>query len=209
MTRLEPRERGESGFTIVEVIAAMGVMSIVMLMGLSATGNLLNVSTDAIGKGQATTQVVAALTELRQEIISANIVFDPATENLSGTDGAGFALRIYTQLNGKPMCVEWRLQTDGELQTRTWSDQWKTDGLVHPWTTMAWNVQNPPSAVPFTLNYNTNYGGADSRLVDIDLYLATTHAASSPTVLVQSAIAGRDAEYYPANTNDCSPEPSS
>lgn len=211
----------ERGFTMIEVVCAMVVMLVVLVMGLNATGSLLGSEAQAIGKGQATLQATAAINELRQEIVSANILFDPADDvysnganyagtNADGTDiAAGWSLRIYTQLNGSPMCVQWRLLDTGALQTRTWSDQWQTDGIVHPWTTLVTDVANGSGEPPFALNYATNYGGTSSRLVDISLYLSTGDGSADTPVLLQSSIAGRDAEYYPANTGDCSPVPSS
>ena len=209
----------ESGFSLVEVVCALGVLLVLMLMGLRITTSVLTVETEALGKGRATTQVVSAFNELRQEIVSANILFDPAYDvsggvNYAGTnaDGtniaAGWSLRIYTQLNGLPMCVEWRLLDDGSLQTRSWSDQWQTDGIVHPWATLASGVVNPVGAPPFALNYATNFGGTSSRLIIVNLY-ASPGTSRESTELLVSSIAGRDAEYYPTSTGDCLPVPSS
>ncbi|MHB8681979.1 MAG: PulJ/GspJ family protein [Acidimicrobiales bacterium] len=216
MTELEHRD--EAGFSVTEVAFAMAIMMIVLLMGLRATGSVLNVETQAVGKGQATTQVVAALNELRQEIVSANVLFDPAGDhysngsNYAGTnaDGtaipAGWSLRVYTQLNGTPMCVQWRVLDTGAMQTRTWSNEWQFDRIVHAWSTLASNVVNPVSSPPFSLNYSTNYGGNSSRLISVSLLTSTGTSKQAPVPL-QSSIAGRDAEYYPANTGDCYPVP--
>jgi hypothetical protein len=215
----------ESGFSITEVAFAMAVMLVVMMMGLRASSGLLKVETAAVGKGEATLQVTGALNELRQEIISANVLFDPASDhtaggvNYAGTnpDGsqiaAGWSLRIYTQVGGNPMCAQWRLLATGVLQTRTWSDLWsQTDGesgVVHPWSTVAAGIFNPGNAVPFVLDPGQNYGGsASSRLLDLDLYVSPAGTVSTAQPM-QSSIAARNAEYYPANTGDCYPVPPS
>ena len=221
MTRLvvASARADERGFSTAEVAAALFVLMLLMMMGLRATASVLNVDTQAVGKGQATLQVVAAFNELRQEIVSANVLFDPASDVSGGVnyagknaDGtaiqAGWSLRIYTQLNGQPMCVQWRLLDTGALQTRSWSDQWQTDGITHPWATLASGVENPNGSPPFALNYSTNFGGSSSRLVMVNLY-ASPESAHESDELLQSSIAGRDAEYYPANTGDCYPVPSS
>jgi type II secretory pathway pseudopilin PulG len=215
---------GEGGFNMVEIVVAMGIMMVVLMVGMVAASTAVDVETQATGKGQATAQVVAALTELRQEIVSANVIFDPANDvytsgphtgaNYAGTnpDGskinAGWSLRIYTQLNGNAMCVQWRLLNSGSLQTRLWTPSWSqssgAEGTVYPWDTLATNVVN--TQAPFSLNYSANYGGSNSRLVIVAL-LASAHDAKVSNQLLQSSIAARDAEYYPANTLDCYPVP--
>lgn len=220
----EQGRHGEGGFNLVEIAVAMGLMMVVLMVGMVAASTAVDVETQATGKGQATTQVVAALTELRQEIVSANIIFDPVNDvytsgpetgvNYAGSnpDGtkiaAGWSLRIYTQLNGNAMCVQWRLLDSGALQTRLWTPSWSQssgeEGSVYPWDTLATNVVN--TQAPFSLNYSANYGGSNSRLVVIDLLASARDAKVSPQLL-QSSIAARDAEYYPANTLDCYPVP--
>ena len=222
------RARYEGGFTMVEVVLAMGVMMIVLIMGMRAATSAVNVETQTVSKGQATTQAVIALTELRQEIVSANVIFDPANEiyhsgsktgqNYAGTspDGAnipaGWSLRIYTELNGIDECVQWRLLdtvSGGALQTRTWDPSWSlgdTSAPVHPWSTLSTNVVNGPSLIPFALNYAANYGGSNSRLVNVTL-LASANDKHVDPVTLQSSIAARDAEYFPANTSACYPVP--
>lgn len=217
-------EGRESGFNIVEIVVAMGIMMVVLMVGMVAASTAVDVETQAASKGQATTQVVSALTELRQEIVSANIIFDPVDDvytsgpntgaNYAGTnpDGTkispGWSLRIYTQLNGNAMCVQWRLLDTGALQTRLWTPSWSQSsgqsGRTYSWDTLATNVVN--AQAPFSLNYSANYGGSNSRLVVVTL-LASAQNSKVASQLLQSSIAARDAEYYPANTLDCYPVP--
>lgn len=220
--------RDEGGFTMVEVVVAMGVMMLVLVMGMRAATSAVNVETQAVSKGQATTQAVIALTELRQEIVSANVIFDPANEiyhsgsksgqNYAGKNPdnanipAGWSLRIYTELNGINECVQWRLEdtaSGGALQTRTWDPAWSLgdpDAPVHPWSTLATHVANSSSQTPFSLNYSANYGGTNSRLVNLNILASANDKFVTPVTL-QSSIAARDAEYFPASTTDCYPVP--
>jgi len=224
MTPVVRHRRGEAGFNMVEIIVAMGLMMVVLMVGMKAASTAVDVESQATSKGQATTLVVTAMTELRQEIVSANVIFDPANEtytsgpnsgaNYAGAnpDGTkingGWSLRIYTQLNGNAMCVQWRLLDSGALQTRLWSPVWSQSsgqsGTVYPWDTLATNVVN--TSAPFALNYSANYGGSNSRLVIVSL-LASAGNGKVNAQLLQSSIAARDAEYYPANTLDCYPVP--
>jgi prepilin-type N-terminal cleavage/methylation domain-containing protein len=213
--RRRARRRAEAGFTVIELLISMAMLSVVMLMGFDAEGTVLGVGNNALGQSQATTVVALAMTELRQEAVSANILFNPSTEgsnagtNPDGTAvGPGFSLRIYTQTNGIFTCVQWRLLDTGDLQLRSWSDQWQSNGVVRDWTTLLTGIVNPASQPPFVLDTGSNYGGSgSSRLLDVNLVLKTANPGVS--VQDQASIAGRDAEYYPQNTGDCSPVPTS
>ena len=181
---------------------------------MQAVSTVLGVSTLATSTGYANEQAAITLTQLRQEIISADILFNPATEGSdAGTnpDGssipAGFSLRIYTELNGIPECVQWRLLDTGALETRSYSDQWQTDGAVGIWSTLETGVTNPVSNPPFSIDTGANFGGASgSRLVDVTLDFDQT---TKPVTMIQdqTSVAARDAEYYPNSTGDCSPVP--
>jgi hypothetical protein len=192
----------------------MATLVVVMLSGFTAVGTVLKVGNQALATRQGGAVAALAMTNLRLEAVSANILFNPATEGTNaGTnpDGtaiaAGFSLRIYTQTNGIFTCVQWRLLKTGNLQLRSWSDLWQTNGVVKGWTTLLGGVANPASQPPFVLDSGANYGGTVSgRLLDVDLVVRGANGAANP-VEVSASIAGRDAQYYPQNTGDCSPVP--
>ncbi len=207
-------EHPEGGFTLIEVVIAMGVLVVVLTLSMQAVSTVLGLSTLATSTGYANEQAALAMTELRQEIISADILFNPASEGSdAGTnpDGsaipAGFSLRVYTELNGLPECVQWRLLNTGALESRSYSNQWQTDGVVSLWSTLETGVTNPVSNPPFSIDTGANFGGTSgSRLVDVTLDFDQT---TKPVTMIQdqTSVAARDAEYYPGNTGDCSPVP--
>jgi prepilin-type N-terminal cleavage/methylation domain-containing protein len=207
-------EDAEGGFTLVEMVIAMAMLTVILTLSMQAVSMVLGLSTLAASTGYANEQASLTLNQLREEIISANILFNPSTEGTNaGTnpDGssipAGFSLRIYTELNGVPECVQWRLLDTGALQTRSYSDEWQTDGIVGDWTTLETGVANPQSDPPFSIDAGANFGGASgSRLIDVTLDFDET---TKPVTMIQdqASIAARDAEYYPGNTDDCSPVP--
>jgi len=211
--REERRARAEHGVVVLELVVASVVLVVVSMMGFIATQATLRVSSSGLAKAQATTVSAVALSQLREETSSANILYDPANEGSNAgrsPDGtsipAGFSLRIYTQANGIFTCMQWRVLDTGALQTRSWSDQWQTNGEVGNWVSLLTGITNPTGTPPFVLDQGANYGGsASSRLLDVDLLLGAKNLAQP--VEVQSSIAGRDAEYYPQNTGDCTPVP--
>jgi hypothetical protein len=196
------------------MIIAMAVLMVVILGGFTAVGTVLKVGNQALGTRQAGAVAALTMTNLREEAVSANILFNPATEGANpGTnpDGSaiapGFSLRIYTQTNGIFTCVQWRLLETGALQLRSWSDLWQTNGVVKSWTTLLTGISNPASQAPFVLDSGANYGATVSgRLLDVDLVVRGSNGPANP-VEVKASIAGRDAQYYPQNTGDCSPVP--
>jgi prepilin-type N-terminal cleavage/methylation domain-containing protein len=204
----------EEGFTLIEIVIAMTVLVVVLTLSMQAVSTVLGLSTLATSTGYANEQAALAMTELRQEIISADILFNPATEGSNAganPDGssipAGFSLRIYTELNGIPECVQWRLLDTGALESRSYSDEWQTDGVVGVWSTLETGVTNPASNPPFSIDTGANFGGSSgSRLVDVKFDFDQT---TKPVTMIedQTSVAARDAEYYPGNTGDCSPVP--
>jgi len=207
-------KRNEAGFTALEVVVAMGMLVVVMAIGMQAVGTMLGVGNQAISQRQASAVSALIMNELRQEAVSANILFNPATEGSnaghnpdSSAVPTGFSLRIYTQTNGIFTCVQWRVLDTGALQIRSWSDLWQSNGVVQSWSTQLTGIVNNSSQPPFVLDAGSNYGGtSNGRLLDVDLWVRGSSGAPGP-IEFKASIAGRDAEYYPQNTGDCSPVP--
>lgn len=214
----------ETGFTAVEMAVAAAIMVIVSTIGFSAVGSVFGTGARALDKAQSTTSASQALSELRQEIVSGNVLYDPNSEfgtvcgtgwspsvNCAGGDGAqipvGFSLRIYTQNNGNYTCVQWRVD-DGALQTRSWLSPPPSPAPKVPWTTLVTGVVNatyPSSGSPTTpfVAQGGNYEG----LVNVELVL-DQHGTTEAPVVVQSSIAARDAWHYQnvlQNQGFCSP----
>jgi hypothetical protein len=193
----------------------MALLITISVMGFGAVGTMYGLSAHTLDSAQSATVSELAMRDLSQEGISANIVFDPASEGSNaGTnpDGtaipAGFSLRMYTQNNGLYTCVQWRLLDTGALQVRQWRDG-NSPGTN--WSTLLNGVVNyaPPAPLaaltkPFVLDANSSYYGGSSsggRLLDVDLLLDQHHAETP--IEVHTSIAGRDAWYYPPNSGYC------
>lgn len=207
----------EAGLTAVEMLVASALLISVSVIGFSAVGTIYGLSNRTLDTAQSATASGLVMGELRQEGVSANIVFDPSTEGTNaGTnpDGSaippGFSLRIYTQNNGFYSCVQWRLLDTGELQTRQWPNGQTPPNWSSASTLLSGVVNYSPPAPftnltkPFVLDANSAYYGLSSsggRLLDVDLIL-DQHKTETP-VEIRTSIAGRDAWYYPANSGLC------
>jgi type II secretory pathway pseudopilin PulG len=133
--------RDDEGVSLVELIVAMTLMSVV---GAMFTGGVLQVyrslnKTDSDYVAQS--QINQAFSTLDREIRYAKSVSTPATV------GSDWYVEYLVQLNNVDTCVELRLSTSaGQLQRRSWAQG------VTPVTPTAWGVlaSNVTATTPFT-----------------------------------------------------------
>ncbi|HUC37687.1 MAG TPA: hypothetical protein VMR97_11270, partial [Acidimicrobiales bacterium] len=71
---------GEDGFTVFEMAIAMTVMVVVTVMSLVAVQVMSAVSQQTVDQGQANQTSSIALTQLREEVLSANVLFPPTSD---------------------------------------------------------------------------------------------------------------------------------
>jgi type II secretory pathway component PulJ len=203
--------------TLVEVVVAMSIMSIVLLVFTSVLASVQRgvVAQDTLS--QTLDQTRLALQQLDREMRSGNVLYDPALENAPAASGGipscsgclpGYTLRVYTQTNadtrGTYKCVLWKIDTAQRLLTQQWppSDPSNASG----WRIVATGIVNGSiNEPPFTLDPDPLKGG---RTLNI-LFAVNSDLAHRPTqtVKVQASLTGRNTSYgYPANV--CQQTPS-
>jgi prepilin-type N-terminal cleavage/methylation domain-containing protein len=132
---------GDAGLTLIEVMVAMGLMSVVMVM---ATGALVEIYHSVNASDHTTVaqnQVTAAFVRLDQEVRYARAISTPAL-----VDGDNY-VEYLLSVNNADTCVELRLQTStNQLQRRQWTKNADPPAPT-AWTTLADVVT---SGVPFT-----------------------------------------------------------
>jgi len=203
----------DGGFTLIEISIAIGLLGTVLAMAFGALISFQNAIGKSDTRSQSNDQARLAVLQIDRQVRSGNVLYNPAAEGANaGTnpDGTaiptGFAMRIYTQSNAVERCVQWRLLNTYDLQKRAWSPSWGTDGQVSGWRTVAQNIVNLTSSPPFALDTNANYGGANSRLVKVDL-ISNVRASNGSNVEIQSSVEARNTEYFASNSGLCSPIP--
>jgi len=127
-----PSGRGsaDEGFTLVEAMLSMLIMSVVLALFVP-TLLVLTHGQAAVGAlADANTEVQPALQQLQNQVNSASVLYDPtnnpssyynATVTREGVGGEGFALLLYTASSTTSLeCSQWRVYSSS-LQVREWN----------------------------------------------------------------------------------------
>ncbi|MGN8245519.1 PulJ/GspJ family protein [Cellulomonas soli] len=210
------RARDDAGYTLTELLVAMGVFSVVIALATSGLISLLTTTRGATDRADAQAEIRLGLADIGKQMRSGNVLFSPKDEPgyvpscQSAADGSdtGTCMRIYTQTFGTPRCVQWQvLQVEpggggAQLRTRSWSIDWQTTGDVSDWRTVARGLSLDAGHLPFTLQgAATPY---DRRLLEITLLAHDDD--KDRDVSIESSISGRNTSYG-YDTGQCVPVP--
>lgn len=206
-TSIAGRIESERGFTLVELLVAMFVLSIVTAIFGSTLASVQSAVVREDRYSQANDQARLAMEQLDREIRSGNVLYDPATP-LAGYVPY-YYLRVYTQTNaptrGGYVCSMWQIDTNQQLLTQRWSPA-NPNGTTTGWRVVATGVVNRALGEPaFQLDGDLMKG---NRTLNVTLAVNAdiTHSPTQ-TVRLNAAITGRNTSYgYPVSV--CSTLPS-
>lgn len=162
MTRRR-RRRDDAGFTVVEVVLAMGVLAVAVAVFATALRVMTTATSRVATAADASTAARRAGDLLGRQLGVASAANTPVRS------GASWYLEFATdavKAEAEPQCTQWRYQqTTGLLQFRTWGTVTLTTA---GWVPAASSVVNEPSTQPpFTL-YPPDAGFKVTRvLVDL------------------------------------------
>jgi type II secretory pathway component PulJ len=195
--------------TLVELAVSMSMMVVVSVIFLTALTSVQRGVERQTDRTTTNDQIRLALQQLDHEIRSGNLLYDP--QNESDPDPThevvpSMSLRIYTQANADirnpgNQCVQWRITSAGELQSRRWATNWRDDPatLVTSFRVVAENVVNRDPSVnqpAFTLDPDPAKGG---RTIVVSLFV-NANSNSGQNVNIKQSVTGRNTEYgYPSN----------
>ncbi len=194
LKQLHEIERDERGFTLIEVMVAMVVMTVFMAMFTVSMQQMYRATNKTESLSVAQSQISISFLRLDKEIRYAAGISTP------GTVGSDSYVEYLTTNGSSPLCTQLRLTGVGRLlQRRTWS-QGSSPLTPSGWTVLASDVT---STQPFTylapdasfnfqrlrLKFVANSGsGAAATLKQIDVTftaLNTTLTTSSATVCTE------------------------
>jgi prepilin-type N-terminal cleavage/methylation domain-containing protein len=200
------RLRDERGVTLVELVVAMMIMSIVAVVFTTALAVVQNAVVRESAWSTNVDQARLAVENIDRMIRSGNVLFPPASD--------GSSIIVYTQSNAPSFksgawsgnrCMQWRV-SGGQLQMRWWKPN--EAGVTQSpttWQVVASNIVNyvsPNNQVAFSLDPDPNKGG---RTV-LSVLLVNSSTRSAQTVKIQQALTARNTSYSYLSTA-CNPTP--
>jgi len=203
------RVHDHGGFTLVELMVSMAIMSIVVVVLGTTLSSIQRAAVKQDALSQMNDQTRLAIQQIDHEMRSGNVLYDPDIENGAGADAItscsgclpGYTMRIYTQTHaasrGGYVCVLWTIDTERQLLSRMWPPGVPADATE--WRVVATDVVNRDLGIPaFSLDDDPQKGGRTLQIrldVNVDL-----EGKPDQTTTIQSAYTGRNTSYgYPVS----------
>jgi prepilin-type N-terminal cleavage/methylation domain-containing protein len=201
MTRTIPairRFRDQRGMTLVELVVAMGILSIVMLVFTTTLSSIQRAVVEEDVRIRLNDQARLAVQSIDRLVRSGNILYDPLDE--TGNDpydaaGTGYMFRIYTQAEQTAAqdarCALWLINDEQELLYKTWPIQEPAN--ASNWQVVAESVVNRDLDEPaFTL-------GSAGRTIAVNFYVnPDLEHRPQATQVVSASLTGRNTSFgYP------------
>jgi prepilin-type N-terminal cleavage/methylation domain-containing protein len=206
------RLRQEDGFTLVELMMVMFMMTIVIVIFTSVFENVNVGVARQQERSRANDEARLAIEQLDREIRSGNVLYDPEDD-----DPQFYTFRIHSQANASTRisttyadafgatCVQWLINDDEELVRRFWKPG--DPAVVSDWRVVAEHVVNRTLATPVPAFSLDDDPIRSSRTVVITLMVDadTTETVSRP-VRIQTSLTGRNSTLG-FSTSVCDPAP--
>lgn len=207
MPRRQVRDRGDRGFTLVELLVAMTIFSLLMAVLTALFITMLGQASDNLGRQRAVEQSRLGLSQIDRQVRSGNLILDPSLDGVpqSGVP-ANYSLRIFTQEGTSgDKCVQWRVifpsatSKFGQLEFRSWKPADIT--TVTSWSRVASNLVAPTVAFdplvseswpPFWVDTSLP-SGSSAQNIRISLRLSDPNAlATAKPQVLTSVVTGRN-----------------
>jgi prepilin-type N-terminal cleavage/methylation domain-containing protein len=198
----EIRPSPDAGFTLVELLVAMAILSIVLLVFTTTFSSIQRAVSDQQVRSVNNDNVRLALENLDRLVRSGNVLIDPAvTDTDCKASGSSHqCLLAYTQANGTTAeparCIQWRVEGT-TLQTRYWLPAPASKAAtVTTWRDVADGILNLQTS-PVTQTFNLDPDPLkQDRSVEI-LFLVGTSAEGldGPIARVEASLTARNTSY--------------
>jgi prepilin-type N-terminal cleavage/methylation domain-containing protein len=202
------RLRGERGMTLVELVVAMAILSIVMLVMTTTLSSIQRAVVEEDVRGRLNDQARLAMQSIDRLVRSGNILYDPVAE--SGNDpynvtATGYLFRIYTQAeqseNQAARCALWLVNDQQQLMYRTWPVL--DPAAASQWSVVAEGIVNRDLNQPaFTLN-------SAGRTIAVKFHVnPDLEDRPQATQVMQASLTGRNTSFgYPVQLCATLPDP--
>lgn len=197
----------ERGMTLVELVVAMAILSIVMLVMTTTLSSIQRAVVEEDVRMRLNDQARLAVQSIDRLVRSGNILYDPVDESGNDPYGAatGYMFRIYTQAEQSAgqsaRCAIWLLNDEQQLLYRTWPVLEPENAST--WQVVADSVVNRDLSNPaFTLD-------AAGRTIAVNFYINPDLAhRPQATQVVSASLTGRNTSFgYPVQLCATLPSP--
>lgn len=205
---MRERMTDEAGMTLVELVVAMGILSIVMLVLTTTLSSIQRAVVEEDVRIRLNDQARLAMQSIDRLVRSGNILYDPVDE--SGNDpysasATGYLFRIYTQAEQAAgqdaRCALWLVNDDQQLMYRTWPILAPED--ASDWTIVADGIVNRDLSMPaFSLD-------SAGRTIAVEFHVNPDIARRpQATQVVEASLTGRNTSFgYPVQLCSELPDP--
>ncbi|MEO7015734.1 MAG: type II secretion system protein, partial [Leifsonia sp.] len=179
------RPRHEEGYTLFELIVAMGIFSVFLSLLVTSIISITHASTRVQAVSGSTNGALIAFQALDREIRYADSINFPGT----GTDGARyveFRTPAEDTVAGQTVCTQWRYDPVAQIvQQRSWVDA--SGAIATVWHTELSNVVNQGTGTyPFQMRSASVNGSPLQQLV-ITLQAGSVALQNSTTIVTSFA----------------------
>jgi prepilin-type N-terminal cleavage/methylation domain-containing protein len=197
----------ERGMTLVELVVAMAILSIVMLVLTTTLSSIQRAVVEEDIRMRLNDQARLAVQSIDRLVRSGNILYDPVDESGNDPYGAatGYMFRIYTQAEQSAAqsarCAIWLLNDQQQLLYRTWP-------ILEPENASSWQVV-ADSVVNRDLNNPAFTLDAAGRTMAVNFYINPDLARRpQATQVVSASLTGRNTSFgYPVQLCATLPSP--
>ena len=170
-----PRTRDDDGFSLVEVVVSMAVLSVLLIVFVQAVRIMTTTTTRVTATGTGVTEARAATDALGRQLSTATATNTPVYT------GGNWYLEFSTdsvKAGDDQQCTQWRYQPSSRLlQYRTWSTVSLVSGA---WVTVADAMANDPVTQPPFAVYPSDAAFTLPR-VAVDVRLLTSAGSTVQT----------------------------
>jgi prepilin-type N-terminal cleavage/methylation domain-containing protein len=193
---LRPRLRDERGMTLVELLVAMMILSIVSLVFTTTLTSVQRAVVREDVRTQLNNKARLAIQTIDRQVRSGNLLYPPSSESDPYGGSTGYMFRVYTQANSPTegfRCALWLIDDQQRLKYRAWPALQPEDATS--WTIVTDGVVNRTLGQPAFSVDTTN------RTASVTFYLNPSYSTdSTATQQVSASLTGRNTSFgYPSD----------
>jgi prepilin-type N-terminal cleavage/methylation domain-containing protein len=191
------RLRDQRGITLVELVVAMLILSIVSLVFTTTLTSVQRAVVREDVRTQLLNNARLAMQTIDRQVRSGNLLYNPSIESDPYGGTTGYMMRVYTQANtpteGQFRCAVWLIDNQQRLKYRWWPALQPEDATA--WTVITEGVVNR------TLGQAAFSVDPTNRTASVTFYLNPSYSTdSSATQRVSLSMTGRNTSFgYPAD----------